>query len=128
MARSIPPENKMDEGRDQTSGATTPSDTHSIDTTAEEKADRDAERPVPTPADSLDDVNLPYRTLADNAIMREYTHETQTGLEAVRSRVSGRPEEYQLVTFKEGDEANPKNWSKGKPTLQASRTTMKIAY
>ena len=107
----------MEEKDAQAGGHTTPSNASSIQTTDLEKANRNANnsnnaQPSTSPSDSLDNINLPYRTLAPNALMREYTHETQTGLERVKSTKSGRPKEYDLVTFKEADPQNPKNWSK----------------
>jgi hypothetical protein len=57
-------------------------------------------------------LNLPYRTLTRTASMLEYLQETRSGLHEVQSRRSGKLERFELVTFKEGDEANPKNWSK----------------
>ena len=92
--------------------ASIPTDASSIASTDLEKANHSNQPQEVSPADSLNNVNLPYRTLADNAIMREYTHETQTGIERVTTAKSGRPEEYQLVTFKENDPENPKNFSK----------------
>lgn len=109
----------MEEERAQPSGASTPSDTSSINSSLEKPARPDTNtnngQSSAAPHDSLDNVNLPYRTLADNTLMREYTHETATGLSRVKSTKSGhhtQPQDYQLVTFVEGDPENPKNWSK----------------
>jgi len=68
----------------------------------------------PRPAAAVDPLELPYRTLSDGADMGEYTQETTTGLRPHRtmSRVTGKEEEYELVTFTVGDKENPKNWSK----------------
>lgn len=65
-------------------------------------------------ADALDELNLPYRTLTDNADMRAYTTETPSGniLREIQSNKTGRTERYELVTFTVGDPENPKNWSK----------------
>ena len=98
-----------------TNNHTTSSETTSVATVDDEKQDvyhahRDA-----SPSDSIDSVelvNLPYRTLTESASMKEYTSETATGLHAVQSHRSGRTERYELVTFKDGDPENPKNWSK----------------
>ena len=67
--------------------------------------------PAPVPTDPLE---LPYRTLTGNADMGEYTQETATGLRLHQtiSRITGKEEEYELVTFTVGDKENPKNWSK----------------
>ncbi|KAK3645611.1 Synaptic vesicle transporter SVOP [Elasticomyces elasticus] len=66
----------------------------------------------PTNQDESDLTYLPYRTLTAQARMSEYTTETPSGLQAVFSNRSGKKEEYELVTFTEGDVDNPKNWSK----------------
>ena len=69
-------------------------------------------RPTQGASDVLD---LPYGTLNDEADMREYTEETANGIIPKRtiSRVTGKEEEYELVTFTVDDPENPKNWSKG---------------
>lgn len=78
--------------------------------------DRDVERgsidPPRQPEDEVDIVNLPYRSLTREAHMDEYTTETATGLKPVKSSVSGKERNYNLVTFVEHDKENPKNWSK----------------
>ena len=78
--------------------------------------DRDVERgsidPPRQPEDEVDIVNLPYRSLTHEAHMDEYTTETATGLKPVKSSVSGKERNYNLVTFVEHDKENPKNWSK----------------
>lgn len=78
--------------------------------------DRDVERgsidPPRQPEDEVDIVNLPYRSLTREAHMDEYTSETATGLKPVKSSVSGKERNYNLVTFVEHDKENPKNWSK----------------
>ncbi|KIV98071.1 hypothetical protein PV10_01761 [Exophiala mesophila] len=68
-------------------------------------------RPTQDAADVLD---LPYDMLGEEADMAEYTEETADGLKPKRtiSRVSGKVEEHELVTFKINDPENPKNWSK----------------
>jgi hypothetical protein len=68
-------------------------------------------RPTQGPIDVLD---LPYDMLNDNANMEEYTEETAEGIIPKRtiSRVSGRIEDYELVTFTVNDPENPKNWPK----------------
>ncbi|PSK46400.1 hypothetical protein B9Z65_5368 [Elsinoe australis] len=69
---------------------------------------------VPTRPTGEDLVNLPYRTLSQNAQLEEYTEETQTGqmLKEVQSRATGKLERYELVTWTINDPENPKNWSK----------------
>ncbi|KAF2800568.1 MFS general substrate transporter [Melanomma pulvis-pyrius CBS 109.77] len=59
-------------------------------------------------------VNLPYRTLSQDANLEEYTQETIDGqiLREVKSNATGRIERYELVTWKINDPENPKNWSK----------------
>jgi hypothetical protein len=64
--------------------------------------------------DGADLVNLPSRTLGDDACMNEYLHETVSGVIPVEKRLSksGKIEDYELVTFTVDDPENPKNWSK----------------
>jgi hypothetical protein len=65
-------------------------------------------------APTIEDViNLPTRTLSNDANLEEYTQETISGqmLRQVRSS-AGKIEEYDLVTFTIDDPENPKNWSK----------------
>lgn len=64
--------------------------------------------------DGADVVNLPIRTLSNDANLDEYTQETIDGqiLREVRSNVTGKIERYELVTWKVNDPENPKNWSK----------------
>lgn len=64
--------------------------------------------------DGADVVNLPIRTLSNDATLEEYTTETLNGqiLREVRSNVTGNIERYELVTWKINDPENPKNWSK----------------
>lgn len=83
----------------------------------QEKGRSDAADPIRRnldAVDSVDVVNLPYRTLTAEGVerMNEYTQETATGLYPVVSTKTGKSERYELVTFKEGDPENPKNWSK----------------
>lgn len=89
----------------------------SVDSEATHAADQsqyEEHNANPPPLDEGDTYNLPYRTLSANANMAEYTTETATGAIAttVMSRVSGKLEDYELVTFVTGDKENPKNWSK----------------
>jgi multidrug resistance protein len=59
-------------------------------------------------------VNLPSRVLTKEANMVEYTEETALGTitTSAISKISGKVENYELVTFKINDPENPKNWSK----------------
>ncbi|KAF2083785.1 MFS multidrug transporter-like protein [Saccharata proteae CBS 121410] len=68
----------------------------------------------PHQLNSEDLVNLPSRTLSNDANLEEYTQETAQGqiLKEVRSNATGRTERYELVTWKIDDPENPKNWSK----------------
>lgn len=61
-----------------------------------------------------DPLSLPYREVVEGALFEEYIAETSGGVIPVRtvSRVSGKIEDYELVTFTIGDPENPKNWSK----------------
>ncbi|EEP79103.1 hypothetical protein UREG_03949 [Uncinocarpus reesii 1704] len=63
---------------------------------------------------TIDPRDLPLRQLNDDAAFEEYTEETADGqiTRPVRSNVTGKIEDYELVTFKVGDPENPKNWSK----------------
>jgi multidrug resistance protein len=64
--------------------------------------------------DASDVLDLPYGILNDEANMEEYVQETASGIIPKRtiSRVTGQPEEHDLVTFTLNDPENPKNWSK----------------
>lgn len=61
-----------------------------------------------------DVINLPLRSLSNDANLEEYTRETIDGqmLREVRTNATGHIERYELVTFKIDDPENPKNWSK----------------
>ncbi|KAI1092513.1 MFS general substrate transporter [Rostrohypoxylon terebratum] len=58
------------------------------------------------------DVNLPYRTLSNEANLTEYTTETTDGQIPGPVEPDGE-HRYKLVTFTPNDPENPKNWSKG---------------
>ena len=64
--------------------------------------------------DASEILDLPYGTLNDSADMREYTEETVEGIipKRIISRMTGKEEEHDLVTFNINDPENPKNWSK----------------
>ncbi|XPS74614.1 Synaptic vesicle transporter SVOP [Ascochyta lentis] len=60
-----------------------------------------------------DVVNLPIRTLSNDANLEEYTQETIDGqIARVHTNKTGKIEKYELVTWKVDDPENPKNWSK----------------
>lgn len=63
------------------------------------------------PVDYLD---LPVRELNDDADLTEYITETRAGeiIKPVKSNVTGKLEDWKLVTFVIDDPENPKNWSK----------------
>lgn len=64
--------------------------------------------------DGADIVNLPNRTLSNDANLEEYTQETIDGqISRVHTNKTGKIERYELVTWKVDDPENPKNWSKG---------------
>lgn len=69
---------------------------------------------MPSPIDGDDLINLPSRTLSNEARLDEYTTETIDGqiLREVRSNATGNVERYELVTWKVNDPENPKNWPK----------------
>ena len=80
-----------------------------------------------------DSESLPYRTLTENADMREYIEETASGIIPRRtiSRKTGEKEEYELVTFYQNDPENPKNFSKAKKwycTLVVAFTCFSVAF
>lgn len=77
----------------------------------------------PEPIDYLD---LPVRELNDGADLREYITETRRGeiIKSVKSNVTGRMEDWKLVTFTIDDPENPKNWSK----LYKWYCTMVVAF
>lgn len=62
----------------------------------------------------LEYVNLPVRQLTDDADLREFSTETRAGeyIKPVKSNVTGKLENWKLVTFHIDDPENPKNWSK----------------
>ncbi|PKS08508.1 hypothetical protein jhhlp_004893 [Lomentospora prolificans] len=61
------------------------------------------------------DINLPYRTLSNNADMDEYRTETAAGeIEGPPIPAAEGQKHYQLTTFKPNDPENPKNWSKAR--------------
>jgi hypothetical protein len=88
-------------------------DTHLTQATTRKTLERHASRPTQDASDVLD---LPYGTLNDTANMQEFTEETYEGIIPKRtvSRVSGRIEDHELVTFTINDPENPKNYSKAK--------------
>lgn len=65
----------------------------------------------PIPDDYLD---LPVREVNDGADLREYITETRTGeiIKPIKSNVTGKTEDWKMVTFTIDDPENPKNWSK----------------
>ncbi|KAI5250680.1 MFS general substrate transporter [Aureobasidium subglaciale] len=100
----------------------TPSSTstlHHLDASHEPKPELEETSGIPsrghvTSSIDADPLELPYRTLTENADMAEYTTETATGTitRKVTSNKTGKTEDYELVTFTPGDKENPKNWSK----------------
>jgi hypothetical protein len=88
-------------------------DTHLTKATTRRTLERHETRPTQGASDVLD---LPYGTLNDDANMEEFTEETSEGIIPKRtiSRISGRVEDHELVTFRLNDPENPKNFSKVK--------------
>lgn len=80
----------------------TDSDASSADESDDEK--RTAQRP----GEDFDEPDMG----PEESSMAGDQQETRSDLHEVQSRRSGRPERVELVKFKEGDEADPKNWSK----------------
>ncbi|KAF2631431.1 multidrug resistant protein [Macroventuria anomochaeta] len=63
--------------------------------------------------DGAEIVNLPIRTLSNEANLEEYTQETIDGqISRIHTNKTGKIERYELVTWKVDDPENPKNWSK----------------
>lgn len=96
----------------------------------------DATAPPPTTLHRIptieDVVNLPLRTLSNDANLDEYTQETLSGALS-RDVVSptGTISRYELVTFTLDDAANPKNWSKAKKwwcTMCVAITCFAVAF
>lgn len=114
--------------------ANVPSETSTMSSPADEKEAQKPERSMSDEAegeDEIDMVNLPYRTLTEQAGMGEYTRETPSGLQPVQSNKTGRTERYELVTFKPGDKENPKNWSKAYKwwcTMTVAITCFAVAF
>jgi hypothetical protein len=57
------------------------------------------------------DINLPYRSLSQNAIFDEFTSEQGAG-EVPATNTQSAKTGYKLVTFLPNDPENPKHWSK----------------
>jgi hypothetical protein len=57
------------------------------------------------------DINLPYRSLSQNAIFDEFTSEQGAG-EVPATKTQSAKTGYKLVTFLPNDPENPKHWSK----------------
>lgn len=64
--------------------------------------------------EQTDYLDLPVRELTDGADLCEYTTETRAGeiIKPVKSNITGKLEDWKLVTFTIDDPENPKNWSK----------------
>lgn len=76
------------------------------------------------------DINLPYRTLTNEANLSEYTTETPSGHIPGPVEPDGAAR-YQLVTFVPDDPENPKNWSKGYKwycTMVVAATCFVVAF
>ncbi|KKZ67332.1 hypothetical protein EMCG_06981 [[Emmonsia] crescens] len=82
---------------------------------------------------TIDPTDLPSRMLRETATLEEYTQETREGriIKPVRSNVTGKIEDYDLVTFKIDDPENPKNWSKARKwyiTMVVAVTCFVVAF
>jgi hypothetical protein len=78
-------------------------------------------------------VNLPSRTLGNDADLEEYIEETTSGqiLKEVKSNKTGEIQRYELVTWKINDPENPKNWSKAYKwwcTMTVALTCFVVAF
>jgi hypothetical protein len=83
--------------------------------------------------EGADLINLPSRTLGNDADLEEYTEETTSGqiLKEVKSNKTGDIERYELVTWKINDPENPKNWSKAYKwwcTMTVALTCFVVAF
>ncbi|CAD0088037.1 unnamed protein product [Aureobasidium vineae] len=80
-----------------------PEGTHKQEPDLEETYRNPTREHIPSHIDT-DPLDLPYRTLTEDADMAEYTTETATGTLArkVTSRKTGKTEDYELVTFTPG--------------------------
>jgi hypothetical protein len=109
-------------------------DTHKLPTASPNNTRRTLERYETRPAqDAAVMLDLPYDMLNDNADMNEYLTETTTGVVPKRtiSRVTGREEDHNLVTFTIDDPENPKNWSapyKWYCTMVVAFTCFSVAF
>lgn len=78
------------------------------------------------------DINLPYRTLSAGADFDEYETETPFGIIPKQTLTrQGTIQQYKLVTFKENDPQNPKNWSKAYKwwcTMCIAAVTFSVAF
>lgn len=105
-------------------------DTHLSRAYTRRTLERHETRPTQDASDVLD---LPYGTLNDTADMNEFTEETSNGIILKRtiSRVTGRMEDHELVTFTINDPENPKNFSKVKKwwcTMVVAFTCFVVAF
>jgi hypothetical protein len=81
----------------------------------------------------VDPLDLPLRQINETANLEEFTTETRTGniIKPVRSNVTGKMEDWKLVTFKIDDPENPKNWSKARKwwcTMVVAFTCFVVAF
>ncbi|KAI5307373.1 hypothetical protein KEM56_005226 [Ascosphaera pollenicola] len=82
--------------------------------------------------DTTDPTDLPTRELEPTANLNEYITETPSGLIPKKTKTKdGVEEDYELVTWKEGDPENPKNWPKWKKwyiTMTVAWTCFVVAF
>ncbi|CAL5871434.1 uncharacterized protein PFLUO_LOCUS5684 [Penicillium psychrofluorescens] len=98
-------------------------ETPSIDITRTNESSRTASLEQ---TEGIDYANLPVRQLNDGADLREYITETRAGeiIKPIKSNVTGKTEDWKLVTFTIDDPENPKNWTK----LYKWYCTMVVAF
>ncbi|KAI5296513.1 hypothetical protein KEM52_001147 [Ascosphaera acerosa] len=81
---------------------------------------------------AIDPTDLPIRTLNPEADLNEYITETPSGLIPKRTKThDGKEEEWELVTWKENDPENPKNfpkWKKWYITMTVAWTCFIVAF
>lgn len=111
-----------------------PAPSHINDSASDDShADFDKPEPIHRAPTIEDVVNLPLRTLSNDANLDEYTQETVDGrmLREVRTNATGPLERYELVTFTIDDLENPKNWSKARKwyiTMVVAITCFVVAF
>ncbi|KAI5288395.1 hypothetical protein KEM54_005239 [Ascosphaera aggregata] len=81
---------------------------------------------------ATDPTDLPTRQVNSDANLNEYLQETPSGLIPKRTKTKdGKEEEWELVTWKQNDPENPRNWSKARKwyiTMSVAWTCFIVAF